>query len=245
MKKLFGLCFAVALIGCSEQKQPVNVEQPQAKVEPAQAKKEDAIQFTEQLEIAPELKDFQPYELGELVKNLMPDAQQNQPLQVWQWEHLANDAKILWITDGYKQEENAYTSSTVSSREGLARVHQLGARVSELKDRKYELPWLIRFEGADARFGVTLITLRPNTDVMVGFDDPIPSLKKQGIKITTICDQRYAGEEVNVSLLEAPNKQSTYLIDRSSSGSRGESRWLELSLQNLSTEWCPDDSSEV
>jgi len=78
---------------------------------------------------------------------------------------------------------------------------------------------------------------------MISFNDPIPSLKKQGIKITAICSQSFAGEAIDVSLLEARKKQPVYIIDRSSGGSGGETRWLELSLQNLSTEWCPDDST--
>lgn len=236
MKKLIGLCVLITLMGCSEQKKPVSVEEEQ--------QKEDTTQFTENLEVEPELIGFHSYELGELVKNLMPDAQKEKIPEVWQWDDLANDAKIRWITEGHKEEYNSYTLTTISSREGLVRVHQLGERVSQLKDRKYEVPWSIRYESTDAKFGVSSITLQPKINDMVSFNDPTPSLKKQGIKITAICSQRYAGEAVDVSLLEARKKQPVYLIDRSSGGSGGETRWLELSLQNLSTEWCPDDSTE-
>ncbi|RYL27204.1 hypothetical protein [Acinetobacter piscicola] len=235
MKKLIGLCVLLALMGCNEQKKPVSVEEEQQK-------EEDSTQFTENLEVDPELFGFHSYELGELVKNLMPHAQKNQILEVWQWDNLANDAKIKWVTEGYKEEYNPHTLSTMSYREGLARVHQLGERVSHLKDRKYEVPWSVRYEGTDARFGVNLITLQPKSDTMVSFNDPIPSLKEQGIKITAICNQSFAGEMVDVSLLEARRKQPVYLIDRSSGGSGGEVRWLELSLKDLSTEWCPDDN---
>lgn len=235
MKKFIGLCLLLTLMmGCSEQKKTINIEEEQQK-------EEDHTQFTENLEIEPELIGFHAYELGELVKNLMPDAQKNQMLEIWQWDDLANDTKIRWITNGYKEEYNSHTLSTISSREGLARVHQLGERVSQLKDRKYEVPWLIRYEGTDARFGVNLITLQPKSDAMISFADPTPSLKQQSIKITAICSQSFLGEMTDVSLLEARNKQPVYLIDRSSGGSGGEIRWLELSLRDLSTEWCPDD----
>ncbi len=237
MKKLIGLCVLLTLMGCSEQKKPVSVEEEQQQ-------KEDTTQFTENLEVEPELIGFHAYELGELVKNLMPDAQKDQMPEVWQWDDLANDAKIRWITEGHKEEYNSYTLTTISSREGLVRVHQLGERVSQLKDRKYEVPWSIRYESTDAKFGVNSITLQPKINDMVSFNDPTPSLKKQGIKITGICSQISAGEAVDVSLLEARKKQPVYLIDRSSGGSGGETRWLKLSLQNLSTEWCPDDSTE-
>lgn len=237
MKKLIGLCVLLTLMGCSKQNPPVSVEEEQQKAE-------DSTQFTERLEVEPELFGFHSYELGELVKNLMPDAQKNQMLEVWQWDDLANDAKIRWVTEGYKEEYNSNTLSTMSSREGLVRVHQLGERVSQLKDRKYEVPWSIRYEGKDAKFGVNLITLQPKTNAMISFNDPIPSLKKQGIKITAICRQSFAGEVIDVSLLEARKKQPVYIIDRSSGGSGGKTRWLEFSLQNLSTEWCPDDSTE-
>ncbi len=129
MKKLIGLCVLLTLMGCSEQKTPVSVEEEQQKAE-------DSTQFTESLEVEPELFGFHSYELGELVKNLMPDAQKNQMLEVWQWDDLANDAKIRWVTEGYKEEYNSNTLSTMSSREGLVRVHISGDRV----EIHYDMP---------------------------------------------------------------------------------------------------------
>ena len=58
MKKLIGLCVLLTLMGCSKQKTPVSVEEEQQKAE-------DSTQFTESLEVEPELFGFHSYEFTE------------------------------------------------------------------------------------------------------------------------------------------------------------------------------------
>lgn len=236
MKKTIGLCVLVVLMGCSDKKSIENeAYEPQ----------EDPTQFKEVLEVHPEMLGFHAYELGELIKNLMLEDKGDESTPVWDWDLLANDQKIRWMTEGLKENYNTYTMTTMTTREGYARIHLLGERVSQLKDRKYEVPWKISYAGAEAKFGVNTITLQPVSDLMLSFNDPEPSLKKQSIKLNVICEQSFAGEHIKVTQLSLRKKQPVYLIDRSSGGSGGESRWLELSLQDLSTEWCADQNEGI
>lgn len=231
MKKCAVVILNCMLLACGVQKtETVNVQEDQV----------NPTQFTEQLEVSPEMLGVQAYELGALIKNLMPDMQKEQHDSVWEWDALANDAKILWKTEGYKEFYDPNQQKTLSERYGLVRVHQQGERVSELRDRKYEVPWRLQYTGYHGKFGVHLVSLMPEIDEMVTFPDPDESLKKQSIKITTICMQSAGGGAIRVLALDARKKQTVYLIDHISAGSGGESRWLELSLEDLSTEWCPD-----
>lgn len=223
----------IALVGCTDKPSVENAEYEQ---------QEDPTEFKEDLEVHPEMLGFHAYELGEVIKHLMLEDKGKEDSVVWEWDQLANDKKIRWMTEGLKENYNSYTMTTVTTREGYVRIHLLGERVSQLKERKYEVPWKITYEGADAKFGVNTIALQPASDLMLSFNDPEPSLKKQSLKLEVICEQMFAGEHIKVTQISARKKLPMYLIDRTSGGSGGESRWLELSLQDFSTEWCPDDN---
>lgn len=233
VRKVIVLGFLALLMGCSDKKTMEHSDEI--------AVEQDETVFAEQLEIQPELQGFHSYELGDLLKNLMLDDLKEKSLSTWNWDQLANDKKIYWVTEGYQEHYDRYNNHSTTKREGVARIHLLGERVSELKERKYEAPWSIRYEGGEAKFGVNTIYIQPEVDAMVTFPDPEPSLKKQNLKLEVICEQAFAGEHTKVTKISSRKKLPMYLIDRTSGGSAGESRWLELSMQDLSTEWCPDD----
>lgn len=223
MKKVLGLCLFMALVGCNK-----NIEQT-----PADEPPKDTTVYKEQLEIDPNMQGYLSYELGELVKSLMIDKEK----EFLDWDHRANDHKIYWVTQGFNEQYDEYNNRYYSTREGLVRVHLLGERVSELRDRKYEVPWQIKFEGAEAKFGVEGIMIMPSGAFQT-FNDPLPSFKKADIKYTLVCQKTEAGDHVNQYKISARGKQEMYLLDIESGGSGGSSRWLDLSLEDKSEEWC-------
>lgn len=226
MKKIFGLCLLLTLAGCN---------QAPSSEESQDYPPQDTTVYKEQLETDPQLQGYLSYELGELIQNLMLDKDG----QYFNWDHLANDSKILWLTNGYQENYDASNASYRSTREGLIRVHLLGERVSELKDRKYEVPWQITYIGTQAKFGVDQIDLQPKGDFM-SFGDPLPSLKKAGVKFTEVCQRQQFGEAIKAYKLTARGKTEVYMMDITSSGSAGSSQWLTLSLNDISADWCKE-----
>lgn len=224
MKKILGLCLLLGLVGCNKDTDQAHVDDYPP---------EDTTDYKEQLEVDPNMQGYLSYEIGDLVKSLMLDKEQ----KIFDWDHRANDDKIYWLTQGYQESYDSYNNQYRSKREGAVRVHILGERVSELKDRKYEVPWLITYEGAAAKFGVESMTIQPSGNFQT-FNDPLTSFKKAGVKFTELCNKAQAGEMVKQYKVSARGKQEMYLLDIESGGSGGSSRWLELSLQDKSEQWC-------
>lgn len=225
------LCF-FALTACDHAK---DIEKEQTEKDVKTEVNED-VKFKQDYEVAPEMQDYPIYEIGSLIKKLMLDKNQ----QVYGWDHLANDEHIQWITQGYDEQYNMQTNTATTRREGLVRIHVLGERVAILRDRNYEAPWQLTYQGKQSKLGVTEIDLYPTGDFQT-FPDPVRSLRKQNIKAEMVCEQKYAGERTAVYWLQAKNKQEIFLVDQTSTGSGGSSRWLTLAMQDKSTEWCPDD----
>lgn len=223
----------LALVACQDSSH-VNKEQTQQNEKVSIA---DDIQFKQDYDVTPEMQSFPIYEIGELIQQLMLDQAQSH----YGWEHLANDAHIQWTTEGYDEQRDATGYQSITQRDGLVRVHILGERVGDLRDRHYETPWKLHYEGGAAKFGVKQIDLEPSGDFKT-FPDPLASLKKQKIKANVICSQKFAGEEIKAYQLQAKNKHDLFLVDRTSTGSGGSTRWLSLYLDDQSTEWCPDDA---
>ncbi len=236
MKKIWPVIAVLLLSACDGAKNPENAHVQQE----APSKPVEAVKFHQDLQVSPEMQDYPIYEIGVLIKQLMLDQGQT----FYDWSHLANDQHIKWVTDGYKESFNAYQNKTITQREGLVRVHILGDRVGQLRDRNYETPWKLNYQGESAKFGVKQIDLNPNGDFLT-FPDPIPSLKKQNIMVSSICHQQVPGGGTQVYVLKAKNKQDMYLIDQESGGSGGSNRWLTLQMEDQSTEWCPDDGPGV
>lgn len=226
MKKILGLCLLLGLTGCG---------QSPSSEESQDYPPQDTTEYKEQLETDPQLQGYVSYELGDLIHNLMLDKES----QYLNWDHLANDTKILWLTQGYQEKYDSYNNSHQSTREGIIRVHLLGERVSELKDRKYEVPWQILYTGTQAKFGVNQIDLQPKGDFL-SFGDPLPSLKKAGVKFTEICQRQQFGDIVKAYKLTARGKADLYMMDIGSTGSAGSSQWLTLSLNDISADWCKE-----
>ena len=224
MKKVIGLCLIFGLVGCTK-----NADQTNESEYPP----EDKTVYKEQLEIDPNMQGYLSYELGDLVKSLMLDKNQ----EFLDWDHRANDEKVYWVTQGFNETYDSYNNQYRSNRDGLVRVHLLGERVSELRDRKYEVPWKISFVGGAAKFGVNSMMIQPLGDFQT-FNDPLPSLKKAGVKYDLVCQKTQFGDHINHYKVNARGKQEMYLLDIESGGSGGSSRWLELSFDDKSEEWC-------
>ncbi|QIO06885.1 hypothetical protein [Acinetobacter shaoyimingii] len=235
-KRLSMMLLALGLAACQDSSKIEKTNEIENKK--AQSDSQNDVVFKQDYAVPQEMQETPIYEMGELIKNLMLDEKQTQ----YSWDQLANDEHIQWQTVGYTEQFNTHTNSTITRREGLVRVHVLGDRVAILRERKYEAPWEINYYGAEAKWGVTSIDLNPTGDFQE-FPDPIPSLKKQKISVNKMCEQKYLGDQTTVYLLKANNKQDIYFVDQISTGSAGSSRWLSLSMQDKSTEWCPESNA--
>lgn len=235
MKRFWvGIFLVLGLVACQDSKKIEKTGEIESKEIESNVK--NNFVFKQDYAVSPEMQNFPIYEIGELIKNLMLDVNQT----YFEWSHLANDEHIQWQTDGYNEQYNSHTHSTMTRREGLVRIHVLGERVAILRDRNYEAPWEINYYGAQANMGVTSIDITPTGDFQT-FPDLTPSMKKQNIDVNKICEQAYAGERTTVYVLQAKQKQKLFLIDQTSTGSAGSSQWITLEMQDKSTEWCADD----
>lgn len=195
----------------------------------------------EKLPVLPNMQGYGTYEFGFLVKKLMPVN------HVW-WDHLANDKNIKWLMSG-SQEVINYDGSVKSSRQGLVRINVLGSVPTILKNRKYELPWTITYQGGQQKFGVKSVLLEPGDNVNGCFSYPtsncsfehIPSLKKQGISTKKVClDKTKNSLSYEAYQLSMPGKKTTYLYKVNNVGSAGDSTSFELYYSSSTQAFCSE-----
>lgn len=182
-----------------------------------------------------ELEGTKSFELGELVLLLMPDS----GATFVGWDHRAN-SPIVWKTSGYETRTRS-DGTSISTREGIVRVHVQGKKSTILRKRINELGWTVMyFSELPPKFGPEEIEIEPGLSYEGGcfgtnydgcdFEEPLNSLSSAGITATKICSAREVGEAASAFLLTHAARRPTVLVWVTSGGSGGSSAWLTLKL---------------
>jgi hypothetical protein len=175
-------------------------------------------------------------ELGQAVLMLMPAVNQN----FYDWDFLSN-GNIVWQNTSY----DYYSSGEGAKRIGMLRINVMGTKSTILHATKQELTWTISYSTREApKFGVSTVEIMPGipdgNDACfgTGFENcsfnPLPSLAMAGITTDILCKEG----EITGLLLKANGKKPTLARWLTSTGSGGESSWIELLIKGDESRLC-------
>ena len=190
------------------------------------------------------LRNAKSLELGELVLLLMPGS--GEPSVGWDFRA---DSPIKWqTTAAYKE----VPESGYASRTGWVRVNVQGRKATILREREFELGWMVEYSNQSSgppsshpqflppKFGVKNIEIKPGgwgdlTCFGTGFDgcdfeEPFASLVQAGIHVETICSTRMPDGHTSAFLLTHPGRRPTVMTWTRSGGSGGVSSSITLKL---------------
>jgi len=179
----------------------------------------------------PDINTFKSKEIGDWIRALMPTDARH-----LRWDQLANDS-VHWLDSPTRSEGQWPSVRSKEIRTGLLRTHVLGQQATELRQKKDELWWTLRYETQnDTKFGVDKITLRPGLpwgqcwgEHHDGCDFKIrDSLRRAGIGVETICDNVSLGFHSAVLRLRYPKRASVILKWRYDYGSGGADAGIEI-----------------
>lgn len=181
------------------------------------------------------------FELGTAILLLMPP----KGSQFIDWSHESNGS-IVWLTDGFEMESWA-NGDEISRRQGLLNIHVLGNFSHVLKQKKYKLAWTVQYlTKSNPKFGVETISILPGPpgDVCFGtlYDgctfEILPSLKKAGLTVKQLCEQKGIQHHTVGYLVNHPNKVPMHLVLSESWGSGGSSSSVEMAIASKNKNLC-------
>jgi hypothetical protein len=150
------------------------------------------------------------------------------------WDYLAGDSSILWLTDGIKRMDTG-----MSVRHGIAHITVSGKPPQELRRIWQDLPWSITLSAkGNPRFGPDKIEIQPGSykpqDSCFGSRftgcsfAPEEALKSDLLTARLICKTGQLGDDIRAYSVSSPGKESSLAVYVSSEGSGGKSAWLDI-----------------